>query len=204
MLIPGIENNESHLYCDSIRLSNANRSYSSLCDHIFLPVMDGARTMAINHRQLMQDTAARLSDLIRKRREIDRQMRRAERILRWTTTKISRSNAVQSLDPFVAEKESVGLSDAIRRVLSTYPVPVSAVVIRDLLPTVGFKGDFRLYDSLLRSIWISLRCLVAHGEVIQRKISPRNTTYTWASSLSQTPDSESGSTSCLPSIKTST
>ena len=175
-----------------------------MCDHIFLPVMDGTRTMAINHQQLMQDTAARLSDLIRKRREIDRQIRRAERILRWTTTKISCSNAVQSLDPFVAEKESVGLSDAIRRVLSTYPVPLSAVVIRDLLPTVGFKGDLRLYDSLLRSIWISLRRLVADGEVITTKISRRNTTYTWASSLSQTPDSALGSTPCRPSIKTST
>ena len=160
--------------------------------------------MAINHQQFMQDTAAQLSDLIRKRREIDRQIRRAERMLHWSATKISCSNAVQSLDPFIAEKESVGLSDAIRRVLSTYPIPLSPVVIRDLLPTVGFKGDLRSYDSPLRSICISLRRLVAHGEVIQTKISPRNTTYTWASSLSQPPDSELGSTSCLPSITTST
>jgi hypothetical protein len=119
--------------------------------------------MAIDYMQFTQTLVLRLSDLIRARRELDSKILRLQGQLRSLKTlrKEERANS-----PALASSVGdVGITDAIRRVFQTYPIWLTPVSVRDLLPCVDF--DAGRYQDPLTSIHSILRRLVATGEVIR-------------------------------------
>ena len=117
--------------------------------------------MAINHQQLIKDSVHELSDLVRERRRLDDQINRLQRLVRTTAIRFKSSK-----DDGIAEmkrKESLGLTDAVRHVFALYDMELTPVMIRDLLPTIGF--DTGRYKEPLTPIHAILRRLISSGVV---------------------------------------
>jgi len=145
------------------------------------------------HQQIMQNSVAQLSDLIRKRRQLDKKIARLEKIVRWVAMQLSQSNPGSAVLPDVPKAQTglMGFTDAVRRVLSTYNMWLSPVLVRDLLHTVGF--DTSLYKEPLPSIHVILRRLVSSGEAMQCKLSSGSAVYIRASAVEEHTNSHSGS-----------
>jgi hypothetical protein len=137
--------------------------------------------MAIDYKQIIGESVRRLSDLMRRRRKLDADILRLQRLVR-RTVRVSESHLESSTSPAVPiyEITSTGVTDAVRQVLMTYGIWLTPVLIRDLLPTVGF--DTSLYRNPLISIHAILRRLILSGEVIRGKQPAGGTAYLWAGS----------------------
>lgn len=84
--------------------------------------------------------------------------------------------------------DSLGVTDAIRQVLSTYPIWLTPSGVRDLFPSIGF--DATHYKHPLTSIHSILRRLVATGEVVRTDQLPGATGYMWAKYLGDLPSEQ--------------
>jgi hypothetical protein len=134
--------------------------------------------MAIKRHELMETSVLQLSALVKARRNLNKEILRLQRLLYYGATHIPRGNV---------ETRPLGVTDAIRTVFRYYPMWLSPVLIRDLLPTIGF--DFSHYKHPLTSIHAILRRLVASGEVIQKTGEPRvGRAYIWADFLARDPN----------------
>jgi hypothetical protein len=153
--------------------------------------------MAIDYQQVMQDSVAEFSDLIRRRRELDDKIARLQKMVHWCARQLPQSGAQSAIESHTpnAEDAALGFTEAVRRVLSTYRIWLSPVQVRDLLPTIGFDTD--TYHEPLPSIHVILKRLVPTGEVMQAKPSSGGTVYIWASAVEET--SEVASRSSLNS-----
>jgi len=142
--------------------------------------------MAIDyHQQIMQDSVAQFSRLIRQRRHLDKKIARLEKMVRWGAMELSQSDPQSALPTDVPEAQTglVGFTDAVRRVLSTYRMWLSPVLVRDLLPIVGFEIDS--YEEPLPSVHVILRRLVLSGEALRSRVSSGNALYTWGSGVKE-------------------
>ncbi len=149
--------------------------------------------MAIDyHQQIMKDSVAEFSDLIRQRRKLDKKIARLQKMVRWAAMRSSEGNFRVVIPPDAAktQKTPIGFTDAVRHVLFTYRIWLSPVLVRDLLPTIGFDTDS--YKQLLPSIHVILRRLVARGEALESKLSPSGFVYIWASGANKATHSASG------------
>jgi hypothetical protein len=137
--------------------------------------------MAIDYLQLTQTSVQQLSDLVRERRELEAKILKLKRQLRSTAAHLlwKAGRAASSVPS--TRMGSVGVTDAVRRVLGTYPISLTPVSVRDLLPSVGFDPD--RYKHPLTSIHSILRRLVATGEVARIDQPPNTTRYVWAEYL---------------------
>lgn len=141
--------------------------------------------MAIDYLQLTQTSVLQLSDLVRARRDLDAKILRLQRQLRSTAAQLPRKGQRAASSALSPSMDCVGITDAVRRVLLTYPIWLTPVSVRDLLPCVGFDAD--RYKHLLASIHSILRRLVATGEVVRTDELRDTTQYVWAESLRAPP-----------------
>jgi hypothetical protein len=135
------------------------------------------------HQQVMQDSVQEFSDLMRQRRKLDKKIARLQKMVRFAAMQLSRSNppSAPPQPPQGVQKPQpglIGFTEAVRRVLSTYKMWLSPVLVRDLLPTVGFDTDS--YKEPLPSIHVILRRLVSSGEAVQSKRLSGSGVYIWA------------------------
>jgi hypothetical protein len=137
--------------------------------------------MAIDYLQLTQTSVLRLSDLVRARRQLDAKILRLQRQLRSTTAQLPQKEERAANSAPSAGRGCVGVTDAVRRVLLTYPISLTPVSVRDLLPCVGF--DAGNYKHPLTSIHSILRRFVASGEVVRTDQLPNPPRYVWAEYL---------------------
>jgi hypothetical protein len=93
--------------------------------------------MAIDHNQIWQDSIATLSQLIRQRRKLDKAIARLEQMISWGPL----SGSAKPQQPSNPKSGRIGFTEAVRLVFSTYRIWLSPVLVRDLLPSVGFKTD---------------------------------------------------------------
>ena len=117
--------------------------------------------MAIDYQQLIKDSVRELSELVRERRRLDDQIKRLQRLVRTTATRVTSSNNHGIAE--LKEKDSMGLTEAVRHVFGLYNMELTPVMIRDLLPTVGY--DTSRYKEPLPLIHAILRRLVVRGTV---------------------------------------
>jgi len=117
--------------------------------------------MAIDHQQLIKDSVRELSELVRERRRLDDQIKRMQRLVRTSATRFrsSKDGDIGGLK----ESGSMGLTEAVRQVFGLYDMELTPVMIRDLLPTVGY--DTSRYKEPLPLIHAILRRLVVRGTV---------------------------------------
>lgn len=141
-------------------------------------------TMAIDYLQLTQTSVLQLSHLVRARRDLDAKILRLQRQLRLTAAQSPWKGQRVTSAPSPG-MGSVGITDAVRRVLLSYPIWLTPVSVRDLLPCVGFDAD--RYKHPLASIHSILRRLVATGEVVRTDQQRNTTQYVWAESLRNLP-----------------
>lgn len=141
--------------------------------------------MAIDYLQLTQTSVLQLSDLVRARRDLDAKILRLQRQLRSTAAQLPRKGQKAVSSAPTPSMGCVGITDAVRRVLLTYPIWLTPVSVRDLLPCVGFDAD--RYKHPLASIHSILRRLVATGEVVRTDQLRDTTRYVWAESLRDSP-----------------
>lgn len=146
--------------------------------------------MAIDYLQLTQTSVLRLSDLVRARRDIDAKILRLRRQLRSAVAELPRkAERAAGSTPGSTPSASMGcagVTDAVRRVLLTFPISLTPVSVRDLLPCVGF--DANRYKHPLTSIHSILRRLVATGEVLRTDRLPDTPRYVWADYLRESSD----------------
>jgi len=142
--------------------------------------------MAIDYRQIMQSSVAEFSDLIRRRRKLEDRIARLQKTFQWCARQLSQGSLPSAVAAHMANAEDgpTGFTEAVRQVLSTYRIWLSPVLVRDLLPTIGF--DTKTYREPLPSIHVILKRLVSSGEVIQSKQSSGGTVYVWASAVDET------------------
>jgi hypothetical protein len=133
----------------------------------------------------MEDSVFELSRLIRERRKIDHKITRLQGIIRSTARQSPRSARTAH-----AQVGANGFTDAVRQVLITYDMWLTPVLIRDLLPTVGF--DTRGYKEPLPSIHVILNRLVSGGQVIRDKRNRQGAVYLWAETVRGVPSSIRG------------
>jgi|SRR5215472_9455348 len=138
--------------------------------------------MAVDYPQLLEDSVLKLSNLIKQRRKLDRDIARLERFITSTaratqvTLPITRASAAPTFDI-----SSIGFTEAIRRVLDIYRIWLTPVLIRDLLPTVGFSTN--RYKHPLPSIHVTLNRLALGGEIICRSRPNGHVAYLWAAAF---------------------
>ena len=137
--------------------------------------------MAIDYLQLTQTLVLRLTNLVRARRDLDAKILRLRRQLRSTAAELPGKDERAANSSPSASLGRVGVTDAVRRVLLTYPISLTPVSVRDLLPCVGFDTD--RYRHPLTSIHSILRRLVATGEVVRTDRRPDAPRYVWAEYL---------------------
>jgi hypothetical protein len=96
--------------------------------------------MAIDYKQIIGESVRRLSDLMRRRRKLDADILRLQRLVR-RTVRVSESHLESSTSPAVPiyEITSTGVTDAVRQVLMTYGIWLTPVLIRDLLPGIRYE-----------------------------------------------------------------
>jgi hypothetical protein len=135
--------------------------------------------LAIDHNQIWQDSIATLSQLIRQRRKLDKAIARLEQMIRWGPL----SGSAKPQQPSNPKSGRIGFTDAVRLVFSTYRIWLSPVLVRDLLPSIGFKTD--PYKHPLPTIHVILKRLVSRGELIQCKQSSGVTVFFWASAVEE-------------------
>ena len=141
--------------------------------------------MATNHQRLMEQSVLRLQELVKARRELDAAILKVQRCVRWAAIETARENGrFISLSLTSTDTGHLGVTEAVRKVLNAYPIWLSPVAIRDLLPTIGF--DFTRYKHPLTSIHSILRRLVAVGEVVRADHSQAGSVYAWAAYLKGT------------------
>lgn len=143
--------------------------------------------MAINYQRVVEESVERLSDLIRQRRRLNAEVARVEgqiarqgKALRWAAAQLSQSNLSSTVTlPEISadEIEPLGLTEAIREVLRTYPVWLTPLVIRELLSFVSFNANTS--QTPLVSIHVALRRLVASGEVTPGKTPSAGQAFLW-------------------------
>jgi hypothetical protein len=135
--------------------------------------------MAIDYQRLTETSVQQLSNLVRARRNIDAEILKIQRRVRSNAAQLCQGHkgsggfAVPSSHP-----GSLGVTEAVRQVLYSYPIWLAAVSIRNLLPSIGF--DFKRYKHPLTTIHSVLRRLVAGGEVIRTAQPQAGTSYIWA------------------------
>lgn len=141
--------------------------------------------MSINYQQILEDSVRRLSDLIRRRRRLDAEIKRLERFSRHLAKQVSHNDPSSVAQPFpsIIEEASPGFTEAVRKVLLTYRIWLTPVLVRDLLPTIGF--DTEPYQEPLASIHVILKRLVSNGEVLPRCAPLGGTAYIWALGVSE-------------------
>jgi len=143
--------------------------------------------MSINYQQVVEDSIAELSALTQKKRllhaqcaQLEMQTEKTRRTLHWAAVHLGQnptgSPATSLRIPNVVSEE-VSYTEAIRSVLKTYPVPLTPVMVRDLLTTVGF--DVTKYQKPLPTIHVILRRLVASQEVVRGETRDRKSAYVW-------------------------
>jgi hypothetical protein len=139
--------------------------------------------MAINYPQLMEESILKLSDLTRQRRKLDREIARLKRLI-CSTARTSQlaSRTTRTATPSF-DISAIGFTAAIRRVLDTYRIWLTPVLIRDLLPTVGFSTS--RYKEPLPSIHVILNRLAVTGEVIRSSRPNGHIAYLWAAEAFQ-------------------
>jgi hypothetical protein len=133
--------------------------------------------MAIDYLQITQTSVLQLCNLVRARRDLDAKILRLRRQLRSIADELPRNGERGANPTSSARMGCGGLTDAVRRVLLTYPISLTPVSVRDLLPTVSF--DPGRYKHPLTSIHTILRRLVAIGEVLRVEQSPNSARYIW-------------------------
>ena len=135
--------------------------------------------MAIDHDQIWQDSIATLSQLVGQRRKLDKAIARLEQMISWGP--MSGSAKPQQLSN--PENRRIGFTEAVRLVFSTYRIWLSPVLVRDLLPSVGFNTE--PYKHPLPTIHVILKRLVSRGELIQCKQSSGVTVFFCASAVAE-------------------
>jgi hypothetical protein len=118
--------------------------------------------LAIDHYQIWQESIETLSQLIRQRRKLDKAIVRLERMISWGP--VTGSGQPPSM---IADKKEIGFTEAVRTVFSTHRIWLSPVLVRDLLPSIGFSTD--PYKHPLPIIHVILRRMASKGELIQRR-----------------------------------
>jgi hypothetical protein len=138
------------------------------------------------HQQTIQDSIEELSDLVRQRRKLDKRIARLQKMVGWDAVQLSENipPSAPSSGAFPAQPAPIGFTEAIRRVLSSYKMWLSPVLVRDLLPMVGF--DIERYKEPLPSIHVILGRLVSSGEALQSKHVSGNAMYIWADGSEKT------------------
>ena len=138
--------------------------------------------MAIDYLRLTEASLLQLSSLIRARRDLDAEILKLQRRVRSNAAHLSRGNEEITSSAIPSSNTGpLGVTEAVRRVFHYYPMWLSPVSVRDLLPTVGF--DFSHYKHPLTSIHSILRRLVATGELIRANRPQVGTAYVWAGCL---------------------
>jgi hypothetical protein len=148
--------------------------------------------MAINYPQLLEDSIHKLSDLVQQRRKLDSEIARLKRLIRRTVRMsqvASRTTRTAAAPAF--ELGSIGFTEAIRRVLATYGIWLTPVLIRDLLTTVGFSTS--RYKEPLPSIHAILNRLALGGEVIRSGRPSGHSAYRWAEAFEIPQETHGGS-----------
>lgn len=129
--------------------------------------------MAINYQQLMEQSVLALADLVRKRREVDAEIVRLQRFVRAMAAKRDGGGFPET----PADVSSPpGITEAVSRVLQASRMCLTPVLIRDLLPCVGF--DPTRYKDPLPSIHVVLKRLVNSRQVM-RVPSQSGDGYLW-------------------------
>ena len=140
-------------------------------------VEESVLAVTINYQQLVEDSVHRLSGLMRQRRKLDAEIARLQKLV-LTTARLSASTHKGGMGLNVAtSNEPIGLTEAVRRVFATYRIRLTPVLVRDLLPSVGF--DTSRYKEPLTSIHAILRRLVLRREVTREKAPDGGTVYVW-------------------------
>jgi hypothetical protein len=133
--------------------------------------------MAINYKKIMEDSIVQLSKSLKERRKLDNEIARLQKIARWSALQQSSSNPAQA-NAHSAEGRTIGLTEAVCKVLRLYETWLSPVLVRDLLSSVGF--EIAAYHEPLPSIHVTLKRLVSSGEAVQCKASSGGSVYTLA------------------------
>lgn len=110
----------------------------------------------------------RLSELMRERRKLDAEIARLQTLVRIQAVPAEDDPEKSTdCDSTVEEDEPIGFTEAIRQVLFTYPLWLTPVLVRDLLPSVGFDPDSS--KNVLVSIHTVLKRLVRSGVAVRRQ-----------------------------------
>lgn len=140
--------------------------------------------MSINYQRLIEDSVARFSDLMRQHRRLDAEIARLEKeivrrrkTLRWVAAHLRQNNLTPAATVPEISIAPTSFMDAVRRVLRSYPIWLTPARVRDLLDVVGF--DIGRYRNPLADVHVTLRRLVARGEVIQDKTVSDQPAYLW-------------------------
>ena len=95
--------------------------------------------MAIDYRQLTEASLLQLSSLIRARRDLEAEILRVQRRVRSNAAQLSKGNKGSASSAVLSSNAGpIGVTEAVRRVLHSYPLWLSPVSVRDLLSTICF------------------------------------------------------------------
>ncbi|HKS75464.1 MAG TPA: hypothetical protein VJQ82_19805 [Terriglobales bacterium] len=119
--------------------------------------------MAIDYQQLMEQSVLALADLVRKRREVDAEIVRLQKFVRAMAAKRSVGGFPEADPAHISPP--LGITEAVSRVLEASRMCLTPVLIRDLLPCVGF--DTSRYKEPLPSIHVVLKRLVNSRQVMR-------------------------------------
>ena len=129
--------------------------------------------MAVDYQRLIADSVQKLSQLRRERRRLDDEIQRLQRLV---VTMAGRSRASDQRSPItIPHSETLGLTEAVSLLFEAYDLEFTAVMVRDLLPTVGF--DTSRYKEPLTSIHAILRRLVSRKIIARTQGSQGSTVY---------------------------
>jgi hypothetical protein len=133
--------------------------------------------MPIDYQQIVGQSILRLADLVRQRRRLDSEIARLQGFLRSIVRRVpeTSSGVPVSSDEATLSSDQLGITKAVAQILQTYQVSLTPVLIRDLLPCVGF--DPSRYKDPLTSIHVVLKRLVMSGQV--RRERPGGHGYVW-------------------------
>jgi len=120
--------------------------------------------MTIDYQRLVADSVEKLTQLLQERRKLDDEIVRLQRLVRTAAEHSRGNNGAAPVTTFPDER--LGLTKAVWHVFQTYDIELTAVTIRDLLPTLGFETS--RYKEPLTSIHVILRRLVSR-QIITRK-----------------------------------
>lgn len=136
--------------------------------------------MPIDYQQIVEQSILRLSDLVRQRRRLDSEITRLQGFLRSMVSRVGEAGSAIPVPSNEAglSGDPLGITKAVAQILQTYKVSLTPVLIRDLLPCVGF--DASRYKDPLTSIHVVLKRLVISGQAVRREL-PEGHGYLWAS-----------------------